>query len=322
MPTFPTTFMRLWLCALALLPLLPATAQPRGPIRLLVGYPPGGPADVTARIVAQSLSQVLEQPVVVENRPGAGGQIAAQMLKAAPADGSVLMVGNTHTFAMLPHTMKNPGFAVPGDFRMLGTIASFELALAVHPKTAAKDLASLGQWYGAHRDEASIGVPAPASAPDFIARKITTTLGTRIEPVPYKGATQMVQDVLSGQLDAGLSGISDFLQHHKAGKLRIVAVSEATSLLPDVPSFTEAGVAVSDASDFQGLYAPAGLSDALVERYNAALNKAIADAPVQEKFAAQAMLPMPGTPQEHALRLARASDMLAELVKESGYQPQ
>ncbi|WP_428000569.1 tripartite tricarboxylate transporter substrate-binding protein [Acidovorax sp.] len=314
--------------ALLALPLLVAAGAAQaqtysGPIRMLVGYPPGGPADTTARIVAEKLAMQLGQPVLVDNKPGAGGQIAAQALKAAPADGSVIFMSNTHTVAMVPLTMKAPGFAPATDFRPLGAVANFELALAVHPKTGAANLAELGTWFAAHRSEASIGVPAPASAPEFIAGEVARQLKADIVPVAYRGATPMVTDLLAGQIAAGVSGISDFLQYQKSSRLRIVAVSRTTPLLPGVPSFAQAGLASLDAtSDFLGLYAPAGLNEATVARYNTALNQVVALPEVVAKLQANAMAPAAGTPGEQALRLAQVSRALAALVAQSGFVPQ
>lgn len=314
--------------ALLVLPLMAVTtgacAQTySGPIRMLVGYPPGGPADTAARIVAEKLAVQLGQPVLVDNKPGAGGQIAAQALKAAPADGSVIFMSNTHTVAMVPLTMKAPGFAPASDFRPLGAVANFELALAVHPKTGAASLAELGTWFVTHRSEASIGVPAPASAPEFIAGEVARHLKADIVPVAYRGATPMVTDLLAGQIAAGVSGISDFLQYQKVNRLRIVAVSRATPLLPGVPSFAQAGLASLDAtSDFLGLYAPAGLSEATVTRYNTALNQVVAMPEVVARLQASAMTPATGTPAEQAQRLAQVSRALAALVAQSGFVPQ
>lgn len=327
-PLRPTLSRRLCLqAALLAIPLLvSASAHAQvysGPVRILVGYPPGGPADTAARIVAEKLAVQLGQAVIVDNKPGAGGQIAAQALKAAPADGSVLFMSNTHTVAMVPLTMKAPGFAPATDFRTIGTVASFELALAAHPKTGAGNLPELGTWFGAHRSEASIGVPAPASAPEFIAGEMARHLKADIVPVAYRGATPMVADLLAGQIAAGVSGISDFLQYQKAGKLRILAVSRATPLLPGVPSFVQAGLGSLDAtSDFLGLYAPAGLTDVTVARYNAALNQVMAMPEVVAKLQGNAMVPAPGTPAEQAQRLSQVSRVLSALVVQSGFVPQ
>lgn len=294
----------------------PAFAQ--APLRLLVGYPPGGPADTAARIVSDRLSRLLGQPVVIDNRPGAGGQIAAQALKAAPADGSVLMLSNTHTVAMVPLTVKSPGFAPAVDFRTVGTVADFELALAVHPKTGARTLAELREWFVRHTAEASIGVPAPASAPEFVAQQISRSFRVDTVPVAYRGAAPMVQDLLGGQLAAGLSGISDFLPYHESGRLRIVAVTRTTALLPRVPSLAEAGLPGLEATDFLALYAPAATPDAAVERWNAALQRVLAMPEVAERLRGHAMTVAPATPAAHAQRLAQASRMLAGLLRDSG----
>lgn len=316
----------LWRALLVAVPLCAASGAHAqgyaGPVRVLVGYPPGGPADTAARIVAEKLAVELGQPVVVDNKPGAGGQIAAQALKAAPADGSVLFMSNTHTVAMVPLTMKAAGFAPATDFRMVGTVATFELALAVHPKTSATNLQELGAWLGTHRGEASIGVPAPASAPEFIAGKVSRVLKADTVPVAYRGAAPMVSDLLGGQIAAGVSGISDFLQYQQTGKLRILAVSRATPLLPGVPSFSQAGVGLDNTTDFLGLYAPAALPDAAVVRYNTALNRVLAQPEVVAKLQSYVMTVAPSTPAEQAQHLVQVSKALAGLVQESGFVPQ
>ena len=296
--------------------------EPRGAIRLLVGYPPGGPADTAARIVSDKLAQVLDQPVLVDNRPGAGGQLAAQALKAAPADGSVLFLSNAHTVVTIPLTVKAPGFSPATDFRPVGIVASFELALAAHPKTGARTLAALKAWFAAHRADASIGVPAPASAPEFVAGRIARVFQVDAVPVAYRGATPMVQDLLGGQLAAGVSGVSDFLPYQDGGRLRILAVSRATPLLPGVPSFADAGLGGLEATDVLGLYAPAATPEATVARYNEALRRVLAMPEVTARLRGHAMTAAPGTPAEHAQRLAQVSRMLAGLVQESGFVPQ
>lgn len=302
---------------------LAAQAQDyRGPIKLLVGYPPGGPADTAARIVADKLGPLLGQTVVVDNRPGAGGQIAALALKAAPADGSVLFLSNVHTVAMIPLTVKTPGYLPARDFRAVGTVATFELALASHPMAQATTLAQLGAWLAARPAQASIGVPAPASAPEFLALKVAQAFKVDSVPVAYKGAGPLVQDLLGGQISAGVSGVTEFLQHHQAGRLRIVAVTRATPLLPGVPSFADAGLAGLELTDFLGVYAPAAMSTAMVERYNKALNQVLAMPETMEKLRSQAMTAAPGTTLEQTGRLNRVSAELTELVRISGYRPQ
>ncbi|WP_038115006.1 tripartite tricarboxylate transporter substrate-binding protein [Variovorax atrisoli] len=302
---------------------LAAQAQGGGPIRLLVGYTAGGPADTAARIVAERLGTELGQPVVVDNRPGAGGQIAAQALKAAPADGSVLFLSNTHTVVTVPLTVKNPGFATAKDFRIVGGVATFELALAVSPKTNAHNLKELGAWFAAHQSESTIGVPAPASAPELVAAKVSRALKADTVAASYRGAPPMVQDLLAGQLAAGVSSISDFQQYHQAGTLRILAVTRSTPLLPGVPSFAEAGLGgLDNTTDLLGIYAPAATPDAIVARYNTALNRVLSKPDVQARFKSYVMTPAPMTPAEQMQRLAQASVVLSALMSESRFVPQ
>ncbi|MGY2907766.1 tripartite tricarboxylate transporter substrate-binding protein [Bradyrhizobium sp. URHC0002] len=294
-----------------------------GPIRLFVGYPAGGPADVGARLIAEGLARELKRAIIVENKSGAGGQLAALAVKSAPADGSVLFLSNLHAMATIPLTIKEPGFSPSHDFKMIGAVATFELALAVHPKTQSSSLSEFAAWLVANRSVANVGVPASGSAPEFVINKIARTLNAEATPVPYRGAAPMVQDLLGGQIAAALSSISDFLPYHEANTLRIVAVSQTTPLLPDVPSFTQAGIwGLDGTTDFLGLYAPAATSADIVERYNAALKTVLALPEVRAGFAKLVMTPAPGTPNEHRLRLERASEILSKLIQESGYTPQ
>ena len=272
-----------------------------------MGYASGGPADVVARIVADRLGAELKQTIVVENKPGAGGQIAAKALKGSPSDGSTLLLSNLHTVVTVLLTTKDPGFAPSRDFRPVGAVASFELALAVHPKTGVSNLADLGAWLGANKAAATIGVPAPASVPEFMALRINRRFHVETVPIPYKGAAPLVTDLVGGQLAAAVAGVADFLPHHQAGRLKIVAVTRATPLLPGVPSFAEAGIAGLEATETLGLFAPAGTSDKTIQRYNAALNRVLATQETKERFRAQIMTPIPGTPQAQASELARAT---------------
>jgi len=290
-------------------------------IRILVGYAPGGPADIAARIVADKLALLLQQPVVVDNRPGAGGQLAAMALKAAPADGSVLMLTNTHTVSTVPLTVKNPGFSTARDFRPVGSVATFELSLATNPgTTGAHDFANFGRWLGEHRSDAAIGVPAAASAPEFMASRIARHFNVESVPVPYKGSSPMLPDLLGGTLHGAIASVSDFLQYHRSGRLRILATTRRTTLLPEVPSFEEVGLSGMELSELLGFYAGAGVPDAIVARYNTALARVLVQPEVVEKLRAIDMVAVPGTPTDQADRLARIDRMLGQLVKDSGFK--
>ncbi|WP_398497195.1 tripartite tricarboxylate transporter substrate-binding protein [Variovorax sp.] len=301
-------------------PFLRARAE-GNPIRILVGYAAGGPADIAARIVAEKLALQLQQPVVVDNRPGAGGQLAAIALKAAPADGSVLMLTNTHTVATVPLTVKNPGFSTTRDFRPVGSVATFELALATNPATTnASNLAAFGRWLATHRGDAAIGVPAAASAPEFMASRIARHFQVESLPVPYKGSAPMLPDLLGGTLHGAITSVSDFLPYHRSGRLRILASTRRTPLLPEVPSFEEAGLPGMELTELLGLYAGVGVPEATVARYNAALAQVLAQPEVVEKFRGLDMTTVPGTPADQGERLAKIDRMLGQLVKDSGFK--
>lgn len=296
--------------------------ESRKPIRLLVGYPPGGPADIVARIMAERLSTVMGRAVVVDNRPGAGGQIAAQALKAAPADGSTLFLSNTHTIVTVPLTVASPGFSPSTDFRPIGTVANFELALAVHKRTGVKNLSELKAWLGTHTEEANIGVPAPMSAPEFIAGKLARAFRTKTVPVPYRGAAPMVQDLLAGQVAAAVSGVSDFLPYLDSGSLRILAVTRETPILAGVPSFEQAGYKGLDATDVLAMYAPIGMTETVVSQFNTAIRQVLSMPDVAAKLRGYAMTAAPSTPAEHTQRLSEVSRTLTNLMKDGSYTTQ
>ncbi|QBY55439.1 Bug family tripartite tricarboxylate transporter substrate binding protein [Cupriavidus oxalaticus] len=304
-------------CAAALVASL-AHADGGATLRLVVGYPPGGSADVAARVIAPRLGTVLGQTVIVENRPGAGGQIAAQHVKGAPADGSVLLLSNTHTMITVPLTVRKPGFSATTDFKPVGTIATFELALAVFPGTQVGSVQDLKRWFAEHPLQRAIGVPAPASAPEFAAARIAKLLRADAVPVPYRGAAPLVQDLIGGQVSVAVSGVSDLILYHRAGKLRIISMSAASPLLPGVPSFSQAGIDGLELTDFLGLYAPAGVPSDRVTRLNAAVNSVLAMPEVQQTLNEQALVPAPGSPDEHSRRLSKAGTALGALVKDSG----
>lgn len=294
----------------------------RGPVKVLVGYPPGGPADVIARLVADKLATELGQAVVVENRAGAGGLLAAQQLKVSPADGSVLFLSNMHTVAMLPLINKSAGFATEKDFRTVGSVASFELALAVHPSTEATTVAQLGAWFAANRGRANIGVPAPGSVPELMAVTLGRKFNTQAVPIAYKGAAPLVQDLLSGQIAAGVSGVAEFLQHHQAGKLRILSLTRPTPLLPGVPSFTDAGLPGLELTEVLGLYAPSAMASQVANRYNSALQRVLALPDVRERIRILTMTALPRSPSEHGELVARIQKNMADVVSTTGYAPQ
>ncbi len=294
----------------------------KGPITLVVGYPPGGSADLGARILAEKLPALLGQPVIVDNRAGAGGQIAARYVKGAPANGSVLFFTNGHTVVTVPQILKSPGFDTATDLRPVSPFAGFELVLAVHPKTQARTLKELMDYFARTPTERSIAVPAPGSAPEFIAGRLAQIAKLDLQPVAYKGTAPATQDLLGGQVAAALLPVADVLQYVKAGRLTAVSVTQTTPLLPGVPSFAEAGYPELGASDFLAVYAPAGLSDANVARFHDAVQRVVAMPDVAERMLSYAMQPQKGTPADVTQRYEASRNTVRGLMKAVAYQPQ
>jgi tripartite-type tricarboxylate transporter receptor subunit TctC len=297
------------------------------PIHLLVGFAPGGMTDVVGRVLAQGLQQELGRTVVVENRPGGGGVIAAQALKTAKPDGSTLFLTNNHTTAMVPHTVANPGFDAFKDFTSVGLVATNPNFFIINPAVTGPNVNSVKDfvaWAKANPTRANIGVPAPASAPEFSVTVMGQSLGVDLKPVAYRGDAPLVQDLLGGQIAAGISGISSALPHVKAGKLKLVAVDGPKRLagFPDIPTYTELGIKGLEDVIFIGVVAPAGTPQDVIGRYNAAINKVVASRAFLERTSEAGIVPLTGTPADMQRMTEASLKANAPLVKAAGFKPQ
>jgi tripartite-type tricarboxylate transporter receptor subunit TctC len=235
-----------------------AAAQSAKPIKLLVGFPPGGGTDVVARTLAEKLKDELGTPVVVENKPGAGGQLAAQALKASPADGTVLFLSHDHTISILPLVVKNPGYDSATDFVPVAGFATFVNAFAVSGATPAKTFTEYVNWVKTQgAGKGAVGIPAPASTPEFLVKVVGEKFKLDLVSAPYRGSAPMMADMLGNQIAAGVGSVPDFIENHKAGKVRVLAVMGAKrqAALPDVPTFNELGLNGLDDLPYYGLFA-------------------------------------------------------------------
>ena len=241
-----------------------------GTVRLMVGFPPGGGTDAIARVLADKLKDQLGTPVVVENRAGAGGQIAAQALKAAPADGSTFFLSHDHTISILPLVVKNPGFDPAKDFAAVAGFATFVNALAVSGGTPAKSMDEYVAWVRSQgAGKGTVGVPAPVSVPEFLVKVVGQKYGLDLQSAPYRGSAPMMADMLGNQINAGVASVPDFIENHKAGKIRVVAVLGGVrqAALPDVPTLAELGLAGFEDVPYYGIFAPAGTPKAVIDRF-------------------------------------------------------
>lgn len=315
--------------ALGIATLMAATtafASDNSPIRLLVGFPAGGGTDTAARHLAKELAEEFKRPVVVDNRAGAGGQIAARTLKTAKPDGTTLFFSNSHAIAMIPLTMKSPGYKPLEDFLPIGLVAIAPDVMVVSHAVVGKvsSLREFGEWAKANPDQANVGVPAPASAPEFAVGLISRGLGIHLKPVPYRGDGPVMQDVMAGQIAAGIGGIGIMLEAKKGGRLDILAVNGTRRLpsLPDVPTYAELGIKGYEEPIFLGIYAPAGTPADLITKYSTALRKVVNSSNFKQKMDGIGFIAQSSTPAELISRQARTSADWAIMVKQANYEPQ
>jgi tripartite-type tricarboxylate transporter receptor subunit TctC len=303
---------------------LPALAQSGNAIRILVGFPPGGGTDAIARTLGEKLKDLLGQPVLVDNRAGAGGQIAAQALKAAPADGTTLFLTHDHTVSILPLVTKNPGFDPARDFVAVAGFATFVNALAVSGGTPAKSMPEYLAWVKSQGGKGNVGVPAPASVPEFLVKLIGQKYGLDLQAAPYRGSAPMIADMLGNQIGAGIGSIPDFIENHKAGKLRVVAVmgNARQAAVPEAPTFAELGLAGFEDVPYYGLFAPAGTPQAAIDRIGEALSRVVAMPDVREKLTAMGLTVGYMPQQQLAARERAYTQAWAKIIKAMGFQPQ
>lgn len=301
-----------------------AQAEP-ATIKLMVGFPPGGGTDAIARILADKLKDQLGTNVIVENKAGAGGQIAAQALKAAPADGSVLFLSHDHSISILPLTMKNPGFDPAHDFVPVAGFATFVNGLALSGGTPAKSYKEYLAWVREHgQGKGTVGVPAPASVPEFLVKVIGQKNGLDLQAAPYRGSAPMMADMLGNQIAAGVGSVPDFIENQKAGKIRIVAVigPKRQALLPDVPTFAELGLHGFEDLPYYGIFAPKGTPKAVLDRYSDALAKVIALPEVHQRLTEMGLTVGHMSSEQLGKREHAYRQSWAKIIKASGFQAQ
>ena len=294
-------------------------------VKIMVGFPPGGGTDAIARVLAEKLKDQLGNNFIVENKAGAGGQLAAQALKAAPADGSVLFLSHDHSISILPLTLKAPGFDPAQDFVPVAGFATFVNGLALSGGTPAKSYQDYLAWVREDvKKRGTVGVPAPASTPEFFVKVIGQKNGLDLQAAPYRGSAPMMGDMLGNQIAAGVGSVPDFIENHKAGKIRIVAVIGGTrqATLPDVPTFSELGLAGFEDLPYYGLFAPKGTPKAVLDRYSDAVAKVIALPEVRDRLTAMGLTVGHMSGEQLASRERAYSQTWARIIKASGFQAQ
>ena len=294
------------------------------PIHILVGFPAGGGSDVIARLLAERLEKELGRTVLVDNRPGAGGQIAAQQLKAARADGTTVFLSHDHSISILPQVVKKPGYAPQQDFTPLGGFATFVNGIAVSPGTPVKTVPEYVEWVKAQGGKSAVGIPAPASTPEFLVQLIGKKYGLGLTAVPYKGSAPMIADMLGNQIPAGTGSVQDFIEYQRAGKLRVIGVlgGKRQAALPDVPTFSEMGFGGLEDTPFYGIWAPRGTPAPFIERFTRALEKVVALPDVRARLTDLGLTVGYMNPQQLDQRERAYTRVWSRIIADSDFQPQ
>jgi tripartite-type tricarboxylate transporter receptor subunit TctC len=312
--------MRLLICCLLAVISQSAASQdyPNRALRLIVTVPPGGAADFIARLVGGKLSESLGQPVLVENRGGAGGTIAADAVAKAAPDGYTLLQNSITTHGVGPHLYSKLPYDPVKDFTAVSGLALLPLVMAINadlpPRTAGDFIAY------AKTNAVNFASSGNGGAPHMAAELFKSVTGTPLTHVPYKGSGPAVADLVGGRVHVMFDAAPSLIAHIRAGKLRVLAAASAqrNRLLPEVPTFAELGHPQVAVSLWYGLLAPAGTPRAVVERLNREVSKALEASEVRERLLAQGADPMPGSPEAFASFMQAERAKWAPVVKQAG----
>jgi tripartite-type tricarboxylate transporter receptor subunit TctC len=297
-----------------------AQAYPARPITMVVPFSPGGPGDILARIIAPPMSSRLGQPIVVDNRPGAGSTLGGEAVAKAPADGHTLLLGSAATYAVAPHVYARLAYDPNTSFAPIGLVAQAPFLLAVHPSVPAGTLKELIELARNRPNQLHYGSTGNGTLVHLAGEILKSLAGVELVHVPYKGVAGAVTDLVAGRVQLMFEQPSAFLSHIQAGRLRPLALSspERFDGLPDVPTMKEAGLPEYDVTAWLGLATARGTPAAIVKRLNEELRQVLADPKVRESLARQGLKPAAGSPEEFAAYIRRENDKFARAVKLSG----
>jgi tripartite-type tricarboxylate transporter receptor subunit TctC len=294
-----------------------AQPYPARPIKMIVPFPPGGPVDVAARIVAQQLPRTLGQPVIVENRPGAAGSLGAKAAASADPDGYTLMCGNISTLSVLPAVTNNRDYDPGKVFAPVAKLSQNYEVLVVHPAFPAKSVPDLVAYAKANPGKLNYGSAGVGNATHLAAELFKLKTGADLVHIPYKGASEAVTGVLGQQVDMFFGDIGGMLPLLREGTLRALAISSESrsALVPDLPTMIESGVPDYVVLTYIGVVAPAGTPASIVGKLNAAINESLAAPEVTAAFGKVGAEVRPASPQDFAAFLAAETQKWESLAR-------
>jgi tripartite-type tricarboxylate transporter receptor subunit TctC len=300
------TFIALPCLAAAGIAFAQAKAYPDKPIKLIVPTGAAGITDVLARVIGVGLEKALETPVVIDNRPGAGGAIGGRALAAAPKDGYTLLFGNTATLATIPATSKKAGYDPAKDFAAVAQAFDSYQVVVVRPDLPVHTVAELIAYARAHPGKLNFGAAGVGNITHLSGELLKARTGITFETAQYKSGTEALTAMLGGQVDFAIDNVSGVKAMVDAGKLRAIAVtsSSRSAELPDLPTMAEAGVKDYVVTAFFGIVAPAGTSPQIIERLNAAINEVVQAPATQQRLGQLGVRPAVGSPERFGTFIA------------------
>jgi tripartite-type tricarboxylate transporter receptor subunit TctC len=302
---------------------LPAVAQEKigKPVRLVVGFAAGGSVDLVARMMAERLSPRLGQPVIVENKPGGFVRVAIEAVRSPAPDGATLLLTSSTPLTVTPHAYAKVPYDAQRDLVSVARLVNGQQGFTLGPMSGARTWPEYVAWVKANPDKAFFASSGVGSMGHLVGVVLARTSGLRLEHVAYKGSGHYNAELMGGQVSAGISGIADASEHHRSGKLRIVATSgaERSRALPDVPTFAELGVAM-DLSLWYGVFAPAGTPPAIVELLGRELVAIVAAPDMTERFVKLGLDPAPAGPQATSEQLAADYARWRPIVQQAGFK--
>ena len=292
-------------------------------LRVWVGFPPGGSVDTVARLVAEKMKTTLNQNVIVENKPGAGGRLVLGELRRATPDGNTIVLAPSGALVIAPYLYSNVGYDPIKDFTPIARATVFDFAVTAGPGAPQGNLRAVLDWMKANPGKASYGTSGAGTVPHFAGLLIGQASGVPLTHVAYRGGAPAAQDLLGGQIALMVDTASETIEHHRAGRLRILAVTgeQRSAALPDVPTLKEQGINMA-ADAFFAFIGPAGVNAQASERISAAVAQALADPGIQERIRNFGLVPSHAGPAPTAAMVAEHLKRWEAPVKASGFKPE